>query len=131
MQLSSSKVFFSMIFMGVLLYPAALPLLAERPDTPAKRVTIGGKEMSQRLRYKVAPVYPVEAREAGIVGIVKLTALIGTDGSIQQLSVNRGHPLLVKAALDAVKQWKYDPVILDGSPVEVVTAIDVVFELRK
>src|SRR5262249_55505429 len=108
----------------------ALPITS-RPDTPAKRVTISGKEMGQRLIHKVEPVYPPEARQANIEGTVKLTAVIATDGSIQQLRVDRGHPLLVKAALDAVKQWKYDPMIVDGSAVEVLTGIDVVFQLKK
>jgi len=105
--------------------------IASRSDTPAKRVTVSGKEMIQRLIHRVEPVYPPEARRANIEGTVKLTAVIATDGSIQQLRVDRGHPLLVKAALDAVKLWKYDPVIVDGSAVEVLTGIDVVFQLKK
>ena len=108
----------------------ALPI-ASRSDTPARRVTVSGKEMGQRLIHRVEPVYPPEARQANIEGTVKLTAVIATDGSIQQLRVDRGHPLLVKAALDAVRQWKYEPMIVYGSAVEVLTGIDVVFQLKK
>jgi protein TonB len=60
---------------------------------------------------------------------VKLTAVIGKDGSIQELQVVSGHPLLVPAALQAVKQWQYNPTLLNGQAVEVVTQIDVNFTL--
>ena len=94
-------------------------------------MTISGKDMEQKLTHKVEPVYPPEARSANIEGTVKLTALIATDGSIKQLTVTQGHPLLAKAALDAVKQWKYEPTIMEGSAVEVVTSVYVVFQLKK
>jgi TonB family protein len=103
-------------------------LKATPPDEKPRRVTVGGKEMSQRLTYKVEPVYP-DARKNKIEGTVKMTAIIGTDGAIQQLRVDQGHPLLVKAALDAVRQWKYEPMLVNGEPVEVVTAVYVIFHL--
>jgi protein TonB len=96
-------------------------------DTAPKRVQVSGKLMGEKLKYRVAPVYPVAAREYDIYGTVKLTAVIGTDGSGRSLTLQSGHPLLVAAALDAVKQWKYEPTLVDGEPVEVVTAIEVVF----
>ena len=60
---------------------------------------------------------------------VKLQAIIARDGTIQELQVISGHPLLVQSALDAVRQWRYQPTLLNGEPVEVVTTIDVVFTL--
>jgi len=58
-----------------------------------------------------------------------LNAIIGKDGTVQNLTVVKGHPLLVQAALDAVKQWRYKPTLLNGEPVEVQTTIDVNFTL--
>jgi len=63
--------------------------------------------------------------------IVRLHAIIAKDGSILQLEVISGHPLLIQAALDAVRQWKYEPTLLNGQPVEVDTTIDVLFQLNK
>ena len=62
---------------------------------------------------------------------VKFTAIISKDGTIQQLQLVSGHPLLVQAAQDAVKQWLYKPTLLNGEPVEVVTQIDVNFTLSQ
>jgi protein TonB len=60
-----------------------------------------------------------------------LHAIIGKDGSVQQLNLESGHPLLVQAALDAVRQWRYQPTLLNGEPVEVDTTIDVIFSLNQ
>ena len=75
------------------------------------------------------PQYPPLARQARIQGTVKLSAVISKDGSIQKLEVMSGHPLLVPAALAAVKQWRYKPTLLNGEAVEVLTNIDVNFTL--
>ena len=64
-------------------------------------------------------------------GTVRITAIIGTDGTIRNLQLINGPPLLVKAALDAVKQWRYQATMLNGSPVEVITEIDVNFTLSQ
>jgi len=61
---------------------------------------------------------------------VRLHAIIGKDGTIQQLEVMNGHPLLQQSALDAVRQWRYQPTLLNGEPVEVDTTIDVIFSLN-
>ena len=68
------------------------------------------------------PIYPPLAKQARIQGVVRLNAIIGKDGTIQNLTVASGHPLLVPAALEAVKQWVYKPTLLNGEPVEVVTS---------
>jgi periplasmic protein TonB len=83
------------------------------------------------LINKVVPVYPALAKQARIQGEVRLGAIIGKDGTIQQLRVISGHPLLVPAALEAVKQWRYAPTHLNGEPVEVQTEIDVSFALAQ
>jgi protein TonB len=80
---------------------------------------------------KVQPVYPPLARQTRVQGTVRLHAIISKDGSVQQLEVMSGHPLLVQAALDAVKQWRYRPTLLNGEPVEVDTTIDVIFSLNQ
>ena len=90
---------------------------------------LGGQVEAAKLIYKPTPDYPPLAKMARIQGSVRLEAIIAKDGTIQDLKVLSGHPLLVKAALDAVKQWRYQPTLLNGEPVEVVTEIDVNFTL--
>ena len=80
---------------------------------------------------KIKPVYPPLAKQARIQGTVILNAIISKDGTIQNLTVASGHALLVQAALDAVKQWVYQPTLLNGEPVEVTTEIDVNFTLSQ
>ena len=82
-----------------------------------------------RLAKQVLPRYPPLARQARISGVVKLTAIIAKNGMVQELKVISGHPLLVPAALQAVRQWRYKPTLLNNTPVEVVTQIDVIFSL--
>jgi protein TonB len=99
-----------------------------KPKTP-KRIRVGGQVEAAKLIFKPTPEYPPLAKMARIQGTVRLEAIIANDGTIQDLKVLSGHPLLVKAALDAVKQWRYQPTLLNGEPVEVVTEIDVNFTL--
>jgi len=75
-------------------------------------------------------VYPAVARAARIQGTVVLSAVIAKDGTVENLSLLSGHPLLVPAAMDAVKQWRYRPYTLNGQPVEVMTQIHVNFQLQ-
>jgi protein TonB len=101
------------------------------PKMIAKRVMVGGNVQAARLVNKVQPFYPPLARQTRISGTVKLHAIIGKDGSVQQLVMVSGHPLLVQSALDAVRQWRYQPTLLNGEPVEVDTEIDVIFSLAQ
>ena len=87
-----------------------------------------GVQMAKLLK-QVIPVYPQLARNARISGVVHLVGIIGKDGSIRNLQLIDGHPLLARAALDAVSQWIYKPTLLSGEPVEVVCPIDVTFTL--
>lgn len=74
-------------------------------------------------------MYPALARQARIQGAVHFTAIIGKDGVIQNLHLVVGHPLLAEAARQAVSEWRYQPTLLNGEPVEVVTEIEVNFTL--
>src|SRR6202522_4022846 len=104
--------------------PVAVPKVA----TP-QRVRVSAGVTSGLLVRKVNPVYPPLARQARISGTVVLRAVIGKDGSIQNLSLVSGHPMLAPAAIDAVKKGKYKPYLLNGEPVEVDTEIQVNFTL--
>lgn len=99
------------------------------PKAAPQRVRVGGNVQQARLVNMIRPVYPPLAKQARIQGTVRLQAIIAKDGSVIQLEVQSGHPLLVQAALDAVRQWRYQPTLLNGEPVEVVTTVDVVFTL--
>jgi protein TonB len=110
--------------------PPVKKVEAEKPATP-QRIRVGGNVQQARLVRQPRPVYPPLAKQARIQGVVKLNAIISRDGTIMNLSVISGHPLLVPSAMDAVKQWVYQPTLLNGEPVEVVTQIDVNFTLQQ
>jgi len=99
-------------------------------NAPPGAVRIGGAVAEANLIEKVEPVYPPLAKSARVSGTVEFTAIIGEDGTIQNLQLVRGHPLLVNAAKEAVLQWKYRPVLLNGQPVAVVTSVVVNFVLK-
>jgi protein TonB len=105
---------------------------APPPPKPVQnRIRQGGSVQAALLVNKVQPVYPPLARQTRISGTVRLHAIISKSGSIQSLEVISGHPLLVRAAMDAVQQWRYKPTLLNGEPVEVDTTIDVIFSLNQ
>ena len=84
-----------------------------------------------QLVHRIEPVYPFIAIQSRLQGTVRLRAIIGADGSIRELELVSGNPILAQAALAAVAQWRYRPTLLNGQPVEVETHITVVFELRR
>jgi len=94
-------------------------------------IRVGGNVQQNMLVEQPHPVYPPLAKEARISGVVTLNAIIGKDGHVENLTVVSGHPLLVPAALDAVKNWVYKPTLLNGEPVQVQTTIDVNFTLSQ
>jgi TonB family protein len=96
-----------------------------------RRITIGGNMQQAKLIYQPRPAYPPEAKMERIQGVVSLQAVIAADGTMKDLTVISGHPLLVPAALDAVKQWVYSTTLLNGEPVEIKTQIDVNFTLSQ
>ena len=101
------------------------------PKPKGGPLKVGGNVQAARIVNRVQPVYPPLARQTRISGTVRLHAIIGKDGTIQSLEVLSGHPLLQQAALDAVRQWRYQPTLLNGDPVDVDTTIDVIFSLNQ
>ena len=116
----------------LLSFPAAAqqpsPAVTPQPQI-AQRVRVSQGVAQGLLVRKVNPVYPPLARQARISGTVVLRVIIGTDGSIESLTLVSGHPMLAPAAIDAVKQWKYKPFLLNGQPQKVDTEVTVNFEL--
>jgi protein TonB len=106
------------------------PATAPRPSV-TEPVQVSSALQAAKIIKRVVPQYPALARQARISGTVKLMGIITKDGTVQRLQVLSGHPLLQKAALDAVSQWRYQPTILDGQPVEVIAPIDVIFTLSR
>jgi periplasmic protein TonB len=105
---------------------------AQPPPGPSiERVKMGGEVMRKMLKHKVEPIYPQLARDNRIQGTVRLHIVVGTDGTVKQIEVMSGHPLLVQSSLDAVRQWKYKVTRLNGEAVEVDSTVDVVFSFKK
>ena len=108
----------------------SVPVLAKSPaPMPAKRMRIASRVAEANLIHDVAPQYPSEAGRARIEGTVVLMALIGKDGSVHDVQVESGLPILAQAAIDAVRQWRYRPYVIDGEPVEVDSRITINFTL--
>jgi TonB family protein len=97
--------------------------------TKPKVIRVGGNVAASNLIHQVAPEYPPIAKTAHISGTVLLHAVIGKDGTVEGLQYVSGPPLLMKSAMDAVRQWQYKPTFLNGEPIGVDTTISVVFTL--
>jgi len=113
---------------GIIAGLGAAPPPPPKPVTP-QRIRVGGNVEAAKLTRQILPVYPQIARTAHISGTVVLHAVIAKDGSIQELTYISGPALLMRSAMDAVRQWRYQPTQLNGVPVEVDTTIQVVFSL--
>jgi len=107
---------------------SATPTVVPHIQTP-QRVRVSSGVVSGLLLRKVQPNYPPLARQARIQGVVVLQAQISKEGAIENLQLISGHPMLAPAAIEAVKQWKYKPYLLNGEPVEVETQVQVNFTL--
>jgi TonB family protein len=107
-----------------------LAVLRALSTAPPARIRLGGNVTKPSLVYRVDPEYPAQAKANGVQGAVKLHAVLAKDGSVRQMDVVSGDPALVQAALDAVKQWRYQPTFLSGQAVEVDTEVGVVFALK-
>lgn len=108
------------------------PVVVTPPKPPVVAVVKPPRVSALELAHpisRVDPVYPPLARQMHISGTVELQGVLGTDGRIHELKVLHGHPLLIKAAVDAVLQWTYAPTILNGQAVEVMAPIIVTFRL--
>jgi protein TonB len=100
-----------------------------RPEVRTLRVSTAVEE--GLLIRRTIPVYPAIARAAGVSGTVALAATISKTGTIENLRVTGGPPMLQRAAVDAVSTWLYRPYLLDGKPVEVETTVNVIFTLGR
>lgn len=107
---------------------AAAPAIAACPGSAPVRV--GGNILPPQKRRDVRPIYPPEALQAGIRGIVILQILVGCDGKVADATIVRGIPELNEAALGAVRQWEYTPVLLNGVPVPVIMTVTMTFSGR-
>lgn len=99
------------------------------PPKSPERIRVGGNVQQANLIHQVMPVYPEIAKTAHIQGTVILHAIISKEGAVQELQYISGPPLLMRSAMDAVRQWRYRPTLLNGEPVQVDTTISVVFTL--
>jgi protein TonB len=100
------------------------------PPPPSAPVRVGGSIKTPQKTRDIKPVYPPIAQSARVQGIVIIEATIGPDGSVRDAKVLRGQPLLNEAALEAVRQWKYTPTLLNGVPVPVIMTVTVTFTLQ-
>jgi periplasmic protein TonB len=103
--------------------------IVEGHKQPSAPIPVGGDVQMAKLLRKVIPLYPPIARSAGISGVVQLIGTISKDGTIRDLQLVSGHPMLARAAMEAVQQWVYRPTMLNGNPVEVIAPIEVRFTL--
>ena len=101
------------------------------PKVEVKKLRVSGGVQASKLISKPTPVYPPIAKQARVQGTVVLAANISKNGTIEGLKVVSGHPMLTQAALDAVRNWRYQPTYLNGEPVEVETTINVNFTLNQ
>jgi protein TonB len=110
--------------------PVAPPPQEIKKNSERRSLKLSEGVVQAQLISRVEPRYPPLALQIRLQGTVRLQAIINRDGRITSLEVVSGHPLLVQSALDAVRQWRYRPTMLDGGPVEVETTISVVFQLH-
>ena len=123
--------------------PDHFPFVARKPASPAMgpgttpagenrmQIRLGGPVQAAKIVRRVQPQYPEVARNERLQGTVRLHAIIDKDGSISRLVVLRGYCSLAKASMEAVRQWRYSPTLVNGEPVEVDTTIDVIFSLMQ
>jgi len=106
-------------------------LSAQSVSVSDKPVRVKGSNQQTKLIKQVRPKYPAEAKAAGVQGLVRLEVVIGKDGTVKETKVLSGPEQLVPPALEAIKQWQWEPTTVDGKPVEVITQIDVNYKLPK
>lgn len=121
----------SILLMFGMIYAADF---ATAPSTQAQanltRVRMGGPQAHKLIKHEVAPAYPDEAKAKHIHGTVRLHIIIGTTGNVNQIDVVSGPSQLEAAAVEAVRQWQYQPSSYKGRPVEVETVVDLIFKLN-
>ena len=125
---------FSNLIQGSL--PGPPPVKHDPPAVKPPAAVTGPLQVSSgvqdaKLIFKPTPAYPPLAKATRVQGTVRIQAVIAADGSIGNLKIMSGPPLLIKAAIDAVAQWRYQPTLLNGKAVQVITEIDVIFSLSQ
>jgi len=116
-------------FFPALIFLSCSLSLAAAQETAPEPIQVSGDVMRGVLMKKVAPVYPPLARQARIQGTVILKVVIDKSGNVFEVDLVSGHPMLSPAAMDAVRQWKYQPYLVNGEPVDVETNVQVIFRL--
>ncbi len=108
---------------------SAIKIWIDNGSEAPKRIKVGGDVQADNIIQKVQPIYPPEAKAQRIQGVVLFTVNIGKDGTVQNITLVSGDPILAQAASEAVQKWVYKPTLLNGDPVEVVTQVKVNFTL--
>jgi len=111
---------------GISVIGIPVPPVPSKPIAKPLRIS---RMMDGLLIHRVQPDYPFQAKQVRAQGVVEIAAIISKEGTIENLQILHGPPLLIRAALDAVKQWRYRPYVLNGDPIEVETRITVNFSL--
>ncbi len=109
---------------------SAAPPPPPPPTHLTEPIQVGGNLQASQLVKRVEPDYPELARQARVQGLVLLRVTIDEKGDVVKIEVVRGHPLLVDAAVKAVRQWKYRPTLINGNPVPVIATVTVPFALK-
>jgi periplasmic protein TonB len=109
----------------------ALPVPVSATVQPKVPIRVGGRVRPPRVLSMPAPVYPPLAKQTRVQGIVSIDAVIDTEGNVVEMRVVSGHPLLISAALDAVKNWKYEPTCLNDQAIAVQLIVTVTFQLDR
>lgn len=111
---------------------AVLPKQLKATAAGPQRVRVGGNIRAPRKEVHVRPIYPASMREAGLTGVVPVDAIIGRDGTVTSVRVVSAqvHPDFAIAAVDAVRQWRFTPTLLNGEPIEVVMTVSIRFDLE-
>lgn len=110
--------------------PPSTPAAAPKALAPSAPTQVSAGVQAAKLLFGPKPSYPALAKASRTQGTVRLQAIISANGSVRDVQVLAGSPLLAKAAVDAVRQWRYQPTLLNGVAVEVLTEIDVIFSLN-
>jgi periplasmic protein TonB len=108
-----------------------LPMSVAATVQPKAPIRVGGRVRPPRILSKTPPFYPPLARQTRVEGTVSIDAVIDTEGNVVEMTVVSGHPLLISAALDAVKKWKYEPTFLNDQAVAVQLIVTVTFQLER
>jgi protein TonB len=119
------------VFISISAMAQTSPGKVPQAAAPAKAPTrVASAVQEKKLIKRVAPVYPKDAFDAKLTGIISLEVTIGVDGKVTHIRpVSNGDPLLIKAAEDAVKQWIYKPTLVDKMPIEVLTIVSINFKV--